>query len=92
MTEQNKTYPKTVEESVNLLLSTMSHENIEKLKNTPEENLILQHHALGTHIRNEFGLWKGNQGLLNSCGVAEPDDASGVIIKALWEKLRGSKT
>jgi len=62
------------------------------LKNTPKEDLILHHFGLEAYIRNEFGLWQGNRELLEACcgkglGI-HPDDASSVIIKALWKKLQ----
>lgn len=82
----NVPYPKTLQEAVNLLFSILSDETKEKLKKSPKENLSF--FGLGTYIRNEFGLWKGNKELLDSCGVADPDDASSVIINALWDKLQ----
>jgi uncharacterized protein DUF6794 len=50
-------------------------------------------------IRNAFGLWQGNAALLKSCAEARygpgpdamfmhPDDASGVIIEAVWRRLQ----
>ena len=86
--KSNKQYPKTVEEAVNQLLSTMSTKDKELLKNTSEENLITNSHfEFGTYIRNKFGLWGRNKELLKSCGCVHPDDASSVIIRMLWEKL-----
>ena len=46
------------------------------------------------YVRNEFGLWDNNEELLKDClpGVNDrnPDDASAVIIKALWKSLQAS--
>jgi hypothetical protein len=59
-----------------------------------EEDLIDAHFALAYHIRNEFGLWRGNESLLESCRIKSGDnnlhvdDASMVIIKGLWEKVK----
>ena len=66
-----------------------------------EEYIICQemtwvnlHFSLGQGIRNEFGLWAGNEELLESCKAMAGktdlhiDSASSVIIKALWERLR----
>lgn len=81
----------------------MSEEDKETLKNTPEEDLTLFHHGLGTDIRNEFGLWANNRELLKSCGsqmmpdsayddylmmMVHQDEASMVIIEALWRALQ----
>jgi len=83
-------WPKTVEEAVDQLLSSMSDEDKQTVKNTPESELIQYHFGWGTGIRNEFGLWRGNEELLVSCGSADmqPDDASMVIIKAGWKRLQ----
>ena len=45
------------------------------------------HFSLGAYIRNNFGLWGGNRALLDDCGVDDADDASGVILRALYRKL-----
>jgi len=59
-----------------------------RLGHRPEEQLIRFHHGWGTGIRNEFGLWKGNKELLADCHAEHPDDASMVIIQAVWERLQ----
>lgn len=105
MYETKDELPKTLEEAVNVLLSALSEEDKEALKNTPEEDLITLHHGLGTYIRNEFDLWTGNDRLLKSCGsqmmgsnspyadylgmMVQPDDASMEIIEATWRALQG---
>jgi hypothetical protein len=103
MSKRRKEWPKTVEEAVDQLLSSMPEEYREVLKNTAEEDLALFNHGLGTYIRNEFGLWANNGELLKSCGsqmmpdsayddylmmMVNPDEASMVIIKALWGRLQ----
>ena len=53
--------------------------------------------------RNNFGLWQGNQALLEACAAVDrddpswylmidPDAASGVIVEALYERLVGKAT
>ena len=59
MPEAKKEWPRTVEEAVDRLLSSMSEEDKQSLKNTPEKDLIMCHFSLGAYIRNEFGLWQG---------------------------------
>ena len=44
-----------------------------------------------TQQARDWTLWKGNPALTMSCRKLHPDDASAVITKALWEKLRESK-
>ena len=53
-----------------------------------EDELIRLHRGFGMWIRNNFGLWKGNKALLMETGKRHPDDASAVIITALWRTLR----
>lgn len=85
-------WPKSIEEAVDRLLELLSKEDIQSLKNAKEEDIIKHHFSLGAFIRNEFGLWKGNRELLEACcgkglGI-HPDDASSVIIEALWKRLQ----
>ena len=92
--EAKKEWPRTVEEAVDRLLSSMSEEDKQSLKNTPKKDLIMFHFGLGQYIRNEFGLWQGNTELLKSCEkesfFVHPDEFSSIIIEALWKKLRDS--
>lgn len=83
-------YPKTVAESVDRLMEMLTEEELKKIAAMKEDDLILLHMGLGTHIRNSFGLWADNKELLGDCGggFIHPDSASSVIIKALWEKLK----
>lgn len=80
--------PKTVEEAVNRILAGMDDANKTRVRETPRDKLILFHHGWGTGIRNAFGLWSGNTALLESCGERHPDDASMVIIEAVWARLQ----
>jgi len=58
------------------------------------EDLWEIHVTYGNYIRNRFQLWTGNESLLESCRVVsgkkdlDVDDASLVIIKALWMKMK----
>jgi hypothetical protein len=53
--------------------------------------LINLHFSLGIAIRNAFGLHNADSKLLASSDIAtHPDDVSGVIIKAFWDKLTGA--
>ncbi len=92
MSKTKKKWPKTVDEAVERLMAEISEEDKKTLMNTPERELIQYHFGLGMYIRNEFGLWQGNTDLLESCCgggyYQEPDEASSVIIKALWERLK----
>jgi len=100
-------YPKTLLEAVNYLFENMPEVNLRVLKSIPEDELSMLHFTLGKWIRNNLGLSDGeNQKLLYSCaensdteyiypdiGMAfiHPDDASMIIIQALWKRLQSSK-
>ena len=96
-------HPLTVIEAVERLESEMMEPNLNVLKSTPRDKLDILHLTLGVWIRDNFGLGTGeNEKLLYSCaensdtdyvypdiGMAfmHPDDASMIIIQALWERL-----
>ena len=79
----NSNWPKTIDEAAERLLTELSEKEKERLKNTPEDELIVFHFSLGIFVRNHFGLWAGN--LCQS--AMHPDDISSAIIKRAWEKL-----
>jgi hypothetical protein len=88
-------HPQTVEEAVERLHNNIClNDEIRLAVTLAEEDLTDFHFSLGHHIRNEFGLWSGNGALLESCrilsgdGNLQVDDASIVIIKALWMRLK----
>ena len=83
-------WPTTVQYSVKDILSRMSEKDKELVRNTKRGDLIMFHHGWGTGIRNYYGLWRGNQKLIESaCGRScHPDDASMVIIRAVWRELK----
>jgi hypothetical protein len=88
--------PQSVEEAVDRLHANMGLNNEILLATMNEEDLIDAHLALGYQIRHEFGLWTGNIALLESCRIIADDknlpidDASMLIIKALWDKVKQS--
>ena len=86
--------PKTVDEAVDRLIEELSLKDKTTLSNFSEDELINLHINLGAYIRNEFGLWFGNEDLMASCcKIAEmdkihEDTASSIIIERLWERLK----
>ena len=75
-------HPKTVDEAVDRLLSILTDKEIDELKSTAEDELIMLHFTLGRDIRNAFGLNSGNTELLGSrCA----DDVSMEIIERLYK-------
>lgn len=85
-------WPKTVDQAVERLLTELKPAVKLEIQKKTKDDLINFHFSLGMSIRNSYGLWGGNHALLHSTGESHPDQASGVIIDALWKKLQGMKT
>jgi len=83
-------WPTTVAEAVDRMLARLTRADKERVRKTPEQDLDGLHFGLGTAIRNVCGLWGGNTALLAACVSPEmhPDDASAVIARAVWQRLR----
>lgn len=89
----NDDKPRTVDQAVERLLAELPEDDLAMIGSTPREHLVAFHFSLGMHIRNEFGLWGGNLRLLLSIGARgalHPDNASHLIIVALWEHLNST--
>jgi len=90
--------PKTVDEAVDRMISDLDLESKVKIANMDLNNLASVHFELDVYFKNAFGVWHGNKELLTDCRVTsgEPirdeDEATFVILRALWEKLRGTHT
>jgi hypothetical protein len=85
-------WPKTLQEAVKICLLTLTSQEKEAVKNTPKKDLIRFHVDLAMRIRNEFGMWEGNDELIRSCGAFERDDAFMTIMKEVWKELTGVPT
>lgn len=85
------TYPQTLAEAVERLLATMDKPSKDFVASTVESDLIFFHHDWGAGIRYKFGMWE-NEALCASCGRGHPDDASMVIIREVWLRLRQGRT
>lgn len=81
--------PDTLDSAVDFLISSIDDNSRVLLMSIPQHGLVDFHHGWGTGIRNSFGLWSKTSKLLADCGCAEADDASMVIMKAVWNKLNG---
>jgi hypothetical protein len=86
--------PKTVQEAVARLISELPLKDKTTIANIGEAELVRLNSYLGRHILEKFGLWSGNEKLLESClAIADyplhsEDDAISVIIKELWQELK----
>jgi hypothetical protein len=74
-------WPKNLDEAVNICLLTLTPEEKELVKYTPQDKLIWFDFEWAINIRNEFGMWRGNSALIESCGASDPDSASMAIVE-----------
>jgi hypothetical protein len=86
--------PRTVDEAVDRLIEEFDERQKAELALTFKTALYLLHFGLGSHIRKTFGLWAPESPLRRDCSLASgrcdlpPDEASDVIVEALWERLQ----
>jgi hypothetical protein len=86
--------PKTVDQAVGRLISELSLKDKTTIANMAEIELSVLHTTTGEYVRNEFGIWSGNKDLMTSCcffakrDKVSENDASSIIIKELWKRLR----
>lgn len=71
-----------------MVIATLSDEDRAAIAAMAESDLIGLHFALGAWIRNNLGLWQVNRALLEATGEANADDASMVIVEAVWRRVR----
>ena len=96
MNYADKHVPKTVNQAIILLVSYLSSSDKKKISKLNENNLTHLNFSLGWFIKNEFKLIT-NDRLLESCRVTSgentvyADEASLIIIKGLWKRLRELK-
>jgi len=86
--DDKKRWPTTTDEAVGVLLALLTDEEKAVITGKTRDQLGDLHPALGTWIRSHFGLWQDNSTLLESTRERHPDDAAGVIIAALWQRLQ----
>jgi hypothetical protein len=83
-----KEWPETIDEAVGVVIATLSDEEKATIGAMAESELIGLHMSLSAWIRKNFGLWSCNRPLLESTGEPNADDASMVIVVAVWRRLR----
>lgn len=81
--------PKNIEEAVSIVLSEMSHEQAEHLKQVLKDNLINEHFRFSLWVRNLLKHWvpPTSEGEYH----VHPDDVSGKITEIIWTKLQDKK-
>ena len=87
-------FPRSISEAVSRLLTGMSLKDRATMANMTEDELTTLNFTLGSYIRNAFGIWSGNEILLEACRIASGDptlprkEAATVIMRELWKELR----
>ena len=69
------------------ILKSMPEADKTTIVTTDEEDLIEFHDNWGRSIRNGYNLWH-DKALMKELGAEHPDDASMVIIQAVWKALQ----
>ncbi|MBA3028769.1 MAG: hypothetical protein FP816_08160 [Desulfobacteraceae bacterium] len=88
--------PRTVEEAVEYLISELPLKDRVVIAHMTFGELGVLNLTLGKYIRDSFGLWSGNDSLVNSCNgrggakILLNEEVPMVIIQALWETLKPS--
>ena len=80
--------PATVESAVRLMMALVPESEQADIAYMNEAELSTLHFGLGQWARNHLGLWGDNPALLAATGESNADDASEVIVKAFWMRLR----
>lgn len=93
MIKSSKSLPKTVEQSVEWLVSELPSEEKARIE-TGEWNLMDLYFALSVYIEDQFCILE-NKALVESCRSVSKDryfleeEASYIIIRELWRSLQG---
>ena len=82
--------PHTIDEAVRLLRELLDPDELASIQALSEDRLLHEHFGVAVFIRDAFRLWRGNDPLLRATGSPHPDDASMVILQALWQVLQGT--
>ena len=94
-TMTTKSLPTTIDEAVGVILVMLEDKYLSEITQMPFEHLFNLHFGLGQWIRNNLGLWQTDSALMKAIQVQtpsiHPDDASTVIIEALWHRLQETK-
>jgi len=86
--------PRTVHDAIERLASKLTLRDKVTIANMAETEIGTLNPNLGEYIRNEFELWHDNIDLLASCcflvkrNDVHVDEASSIIIRELWKRLR----
>jgi hypothetical protein len=82
--------PVTVDDAAKHIIDRMSFKTrVAVAHMSDEEVAIFNVFGWGEGIREDFGLWEGNEKLLTDCRAEDPFEASLVIIHTVRDRLKG---
>jgi hypothetical protein len=85
--------PKDLDDCFAQLKKMLPAEEIAKIRDGGEKDMIDYHFGLGMWMRNNWGLWKGSRlaKWFNSHGIYHADDMSSIILDSFWRHLNGKQ-
>ena len=89
-------FPKTVSEAVDRLIDHLMLKDKVKIARMSQDEIPELHLSIGQWVRNNFGFYKGNRDLIESCWedygewTLDVDGVSLVIVTRVWERLQGT--
>ena len=80
--------PKDLDDSIETLTGMLFDEDYQALRSGTEEDILMEHHYLGRHLRNEWGLWQDSRlaKWFNEKGIHHADDMSSIILTSFWRE------
>ncbi len=86
--------PNNLKEAHTELIRLLPADVVSQMKQGSQDDMIQYHFSIGMWIRNKWGLWQGSMlsKYLDSLGVKEPDEQSGVILNTFWRRLNNRVT
>jgi len=88
----HKQWPATLDEAAGVVIAALPAAEAAKIARMSQSELTHLHFGLGMWIRNNLGLWQGNDSLMQALREREPgmqpDDVSTLVIEQVWRRLR----
>lgn len=84
-----KYIPKNLDECFIEIDKILNSKDTKELKDGAEEEMCMEHHSMGRHLRNRWGLWQESHlaEWFKEKGIHHADDMSGIIFTSYWRYL-----
>ncbi len=104
MHNKRSPWPRTINGAAERIISILDDKEKNKICSIPEGKLQKLRFILGIYLRNELGLFEGNDALIKACAISkhgdfeslfflnDADSASDVILEAIWSRLNAITT